>query len=179
MWTCVCISHMQHSTSQTNRVLSLQISLNITGLANVHLQDLSIYTYDYFNTRTFMYWTQDRDSTSKLWKLIYVANLKSHILPWIKLHAHPTGSNTDAVNMTVKNKINSQLTALLRFYFTFLFSLLSYIFHWGCGSNKHYSKTQLFLNSSKHNWSIKFPFLITQHYPSTHTPNASRLNAVL
>jgi len=56
MWTYVNIFQLLRGTSQTNRVLSLQISLNIiTGLANVHLQVSSTYNYNYFNTRTFMY----------------------------------------------------------------------------------------------------------------------------
>lgn len=48
MWTCVNILQLQRGTSQTNRVLSLHISLNtITGLAKVHLQVLSIYNYNF------------------------------------------------------------------------------------------------------------------------------------
>jgi len=47
MWTCVNIFQLQRGTSLTNRVLSLQISLNITGLANVHHQVLSICNYNF------------------------------------------------------------------------------------------------------------------------------------
>lgn len=145
MWTYVNIFQLLRGTSQTNRVLSLQISLNIiTGLANVHLQVSSTYNYNYFNTRTFMYWTQDRYSNSKLWKWIYVANMKSHTLN-SQIKATCSSYRLEhrcSVNMTVKTKINSRLTALLRFYFTFIFILLLYIFHWGYVINKHYSKTQ-------------------------------------
>jgi hypothetical protein len=123
MWTCVNICQMQRGTSQTNRVLSLRISLNIiSSLASVHLQDLSVYTYNYFNTQTFMYWTQDRYSSSKLWKWIYAANLKSHTLNSL-ITATCSSYRLEhrcSVNMTVKTKINSQLTALLRFYFHYI-----------------------------------------------------------
>lgn len=171
MWTCANICQLQSGTSQTNRVLSLHISLNIiTSLANVHLQVLSIYIYNYFNTQTFMYYTQDRYSTCKLWKWIYVPNLK--VNPWLKLHAHPTGSNTDAVNMTVKTKINSRLTALLRFYFTFIFILLWYIFHWGYVTNKHYSKTIISERiGTQLEGRLSLP--INRHlYTTTHKPTA-------
>jgi len=59
----------QHTTDQSRTYITDFTEYNIRP-GKCASSSFVYYIYNYFNTQTFMYWTQDWYSSSKLWKWI-------------------------------------------------------------------------------------------------------------